>query len=83
METVEGKLSALEIIGRTKEECRRIIPPSLFPLLVFKEADSIDTALVRWLVILVLVLRVVLGFPVTASGWRKWINKDKSQDSKR
>jgi len=39
------------------------------------ETCPIDSDLVKWIAGIILVLRIVLRFPVTAAGWKKWMGK--------
>ena len=41
----------------------------------FQEASPIDSDLIKWIAGMILVLRIVLGFPVSAKGWKKWMKK--------
>ena len=43
----------------------------------FQEAYLIDSDLVKWIAGIILVLRIVLGFPVSAKGWKRWMGKKK------
>jgi len=41
------------------------------------ETSPIDSDLVKWIAGIILVLRIVLRFPVTAAGWKRWMGRGK------